>query len=369
MPSRRTILINHLLEPPNRITGITRYLFALLPELLKRDSFDYMLLTAWDKQHLPSDVINSSARIMTRRYHHSLPKNVLAQMAILPILVRQTNAALEFNCNPIGCFWPAWPRIITLHDMYFNVLPEKYQRRHRLWWQVLFPATLASSSHTICVSENTRNDLRRFYPRLGSKASVVHEASTLGPQPTPAPSLKTELPYALYVGNISPNKSPEVLVRGLELLQADGRDYRVYHVGSDDAGLLARALAGSQVRVSVHSLGRLTDAELAAAYSNATCLIVTSTYEGFCLPILEAQSLGKPVVCSDLAVLREVAGRGASYFTPGDPIALAESLKSLFDDFAYRENLSQSAHENAARFSWATAAAEIDALFAHYSCR
>ncbi len=367
MTRRRTVLINHLLEPPNRITGITRYLFALLPELLMRNSFEYVLLTTWDTQHLPAAVTNSSARILTHRYYHSMPHNVLAQMAILPRLVRNTGAALEFNCNPIGCFWPAWPRIITLHDLYFNVLPEKYRRRHRLWWHLFFPATLASASHAVCVSENTRNDLRRFYPRLSSKATVIHEASTLSPGVEPAEHLNMKTPCALYVGNISPNKGPEVLVRSLELLESEGRYFNVYHVGGDDAGLLAQAIARSHLRIPVQSLGRLTDAELAAAYAKATCLIVSSTYEGFCLPVVEAQSFGKPVICSELPILREVAGDGAIFFRSGDAIGLATSLKSIFDDVNIRDGVALAAKRNASRFSWARAAAEVDALFATYS--
>ena len=292
MSSRRTILVNHLLEPPNRVTGITRYLFALLPELLIRDSFQYVLLTTWDEEHLPAAIMNSPARIQTHRYYHSMPHNVLAQMTILPRLIRNTGASLEFNCNPIGCFWPTWPRIITLHDLYFNVLPEKYRFRHRLWWHLFFPATLASSSHAICVSENTRNDLRRFYPHLGSKATVIHEAGTLSPEVKPAEQLNLQNPYALYVGNISPNKGPEVLVRSLEILESEGRYFNVYHVGGDDAGLLSQAVSRSRLRRPVQSIGRLADAELAAAYVNATCLIVSSSHEGFCLPVLEAQSFG-----------------------------------------------------------------------------
>ena len=314
MSSRHTILINHLLEPPNRVTGITRYLFALLPELLMRNSFQYVLLTTWDAQHLPAAITNSSASILTHRYYHSLPHNVLAQMAVLPRLVRNTGAALEFNCNPIGCFWPTWPRVITIHDLYFNVLPEKYRLRHRLWWRLFFPPTLASCSQAVCVTENTQNDLRHFYPQFGSKTTVIHEASTLSPEVEPAKQSNMNTPYALYVGNVSPNKNPEVLVRSLELLESEGRYFNVYHVGGDDAGLLAQAIARSRLRSPVQSLGRLTDAELAAAYANATCLIVCSTHEGFCLPVVEAQSFGTPVICSDIQILREVAGDGAIFF-------------------------------------------------------
>ncbi len=366
MSSRHTVLINHLLEPPNRVTGITRYLFALLPELLMRNSFQYVLLTTWDAQHLPSAIKNSAASVLTHRYYRSLPHNVFAQMALLPRLVRTTGAVLEFNCNPIGCFRPAWPRIITLHDLYFNVLPEKYRLRHRLWWHLFFPATLASSSHAVCVSENTRNDLLRYYPHLGAKATVIHEASTLSPELKPTEQLNMKSPYALYVGNISPNKGPEVLVRSMEILESEGRYLNLYHVGGDDAGLLSQAVSRSRLRRPVQSIGRLTDSELAAAYVNATCLIVSSTHEGFCLPVLEAQSFGTPVICSDIPVLREVAGDGALFFGTGDAGGLASSLKSIFDDVEIRQRIALAAQKNAHRFSWTKAAAEFDALFAKF---
>jgi glycosyltransferase involved in cell wall biosynthesis len=367
MTRRRTILVNHLLEPPNRIMGITRYLFALLPELLIRNSFEYVLLTTWNARHLPAAITNSGVRIVTCPWYNSMPHNVLAQMATLPSHFERLEATLEFNCNPIGCFWPTWPRIITLHDLYFNVLPGKYRRRHRLWWHLFFPATLASSSHVVCVSENTRNDLQRFYPRLGSKATVIHEASTLSPEVEPATQLKMNVPYALYVGNISPNKAPEVLVRGLEILESEGHWLNVYHVGRDDSGLLSQAIKRSRLAKPLQRIGQLTDSELAAAYAQATCLIVTSTYEGFCLPVLEAQSFGTPVICADIPVLREVASDGALFFRSGDSAGFARCLETIFGNREIRLSIGLAAKRNAKRFSWSRAAAEVEALFATYS--
>jgi glycosyltransferase involved in cell wall biosynthesis len=367
MSRGRTILVNHLLEPPDRITGVTRYLFALLPELLMRQTFKYVLLTTWDTKNLPDAITKSTARILTRRYHRSMPHNVLAQMTMLPHLVHKTGAALEFNCNPVGCFWPAWPRIITIHDLYFNVLSEKYHPRHRLWWHLFFPATLASSSQAVCVSENTRSDLRRFYPHLGLKAAVIHEASALSPNLRPAETLDLQSPYALYVGNISPNKDPDVLVRSLEILESENHFLNVYHVGGDDAGLLSRAVSRSNLHRPVQSIGRLRDTELAAAYERARCLIVSSSHEGFCLPVLEAQSFGTPVICSDISVLREVAGDGALFFGSGDAVGLADCLKSIYNDADVHQRIRLAAQKNAHRFSWTKAAAEFDALFAAFS--
>ena len=367
MTPRPTILVNHLLEPPNRITGITRYLFALLPELLMRNSFKYVLLTTWDTQHLPTAIANSTATILTRRYYNSMPHNVLAQMAMLPRLIHKTGAVLEFNCNPVGCFWPTWPRIITIHDLYFDVIPEEYPLRHRLGWRLLFLPTLASCTHAICVSANTQNDLLRVYPHLGRKGIVVHEASTLSakvPPPTDIERLDLNVPYALYVGNISPNKAPEILIRGLEIIESKGRPLNVYHVGRDDIALLSHAIQQSCLARPVQSIGQLSDSALAAAYAQATCVIVTSTHEGFCLPVLEAQSLGKPVICSDIPVLREVAGDGALFFRSGDPFGLARCLEAIFGNLEIRRAVSLAAQRNAERFSWTKAAGEVEALFA-----
>jgi glycosyltransferase involved in cell wall biosynthesis len=174
-------------------------------------------------------------------------------------------------------------------------------------------------------------------------------------------------PYALYVGNISPNKAPEVLVRSLEILESENRYLNVYHIGGDDAGLLAQATLQSRLRRPVQSIGRLSDAELAAAYVNATCLIVSSSHEGFCLPVLEAQTFGKPVICSDIPVLREVAGDGALFFRFGDAVGLANGLKTIFDNANIRQRIALAAQKNADRFSWTNAAAELDILFAKFS--
>jgi glycosyltransferase involved in cell wall biosynthesis len=367
MAKRPTILVNHLLEPPNRITGITRYLFALLPELVSRNTFEYVLATTWDKETLPAAIAKSDMPVLTQRYYNSMPRNVIAQMATIPRLIHKTRAALEFNCNPIGCVWPAWPRVITVHDLYFDLLPGQYPFRHRLWWRLFFAPALASSSSAVCVSVNTQNDLRHFYPRLGRKGIVVHEAGTLSIELHSGASeidkLKMNRPYALYVGNISPNKAPEVLVRALEMTQSMGHELNVYHVGRDEKGLLLEALRRSRLNRWVKSVGFLSDSALAAAYAHATCVIVTSTHEGFCLPVLEAQDFGTPLICSDIPVLREVAGQGALFFSSGDATGLAQCLELIFGNAGTRQSVSLAAQRNAKRFSWTKAAGEIEEIF------
>src|SRR5262249_10494752 len=163
---------------------------------------------------------------------------------------------------------------------------------HRLWWHVLFPLSLRAATTVLCVSESTRADLREHYPRQADKAQVVHEASALSvpAEPIDVPCPGTDAPYAILVGNISPNKNPSCLASALAILETRGRPLTVAHVGRDEAGLLAQCFSKEGLRHAVESLGSLSDPALIAAYRSALFMISASTHEGFCLPILEAQS-------------------------------------------------------------------------------
>lgn len=365
MSNKPVILVNHLLEPPNRISGITRYLFALLPQLALSSNYRYVLATTWSLADLPASLRDSSIVVTTLPFHTSMLINILSQMATVPRLMDEAGALLEFNCNPIGCFRPGWPRIITVHDLYFEVVPSLYPWRHRLWWRLLFPLSLRSASAVICVSRNTRRELEMRHPATRSKVAVVYEAgiANCDAPVEPSASSRFEVPYGLYVGNVSPNKNPTVLIEALKILHSRGLAPNIHHVGSDSAGLLAEAQRRILPDHPIRKAGLLSDGDLVAAYRGAACLVNTSLNEGFCLPLVEAQSLGVPIICADIPVLREVAGEGALFFAPSDAGALAERLGTLFDDAALRQRMAALSLKNAARFSWTRAADETEKIF------
>lgn len=365
MADSRIVLVNHLLEPPNLISGISRYLFALLEELARSSRYRYVLATTWSADELPDSLRASSVEVRTMPFRPKTPINVLSQTATVARLMRETGAALEFNCNPVGCFLGGWPRVVTVHDVYMDVMPSFYPARHRLWWSLLFPLSLRSASAVLCVSQSTRNDVAARHPFARDKLVVVHEAPITNADRPAAmlPAGRFETPYGLYVGNISPNKNVGVLVEALKILQADGTAPIVYQVGRDSAGLLAEAEQRLSARGLLRKAGVLTDDELIAAYRGAAYFINTSLFEGFCLPVVEAQSLGVPVICADIPVLREVAGDGALFFAPDDAKALASRLRSVFGDGELRQRLAQSSLRNAARFSWRKAARETEGIF------
>ena len=109
-------------------------------------------------------------------------------------------------------------------------------------------------------------------------------------------------------------------------------------MGRDELGLLSDAQARIPIKTPVRSIGLVSDSVLAAIYQEAHCLVNTSLDEGFCLPILEAQSRGVPIVCSDIPVLREIASDGAMFFNPVDLAELAKNFSIIFADEPLRES-------------------------------
>ncbi len=99
-------------------------------------------------------------------------------------------------------------------------------------------------------------------------------------------------------------------------------------------------------------LGRVTDAELAAAYQRAEALVFPSRIEGFGFPVLEAMAAGCPVVCTNVTSLPEVGGGAALYFGPDDPGTAARHLRVLLTDPLERAARVAAGREQAASLSW-----------------
>lgn len=357
------ILVNHLLEPSNRISGITKYLFALLAQLIKSEQHEYVLLTSWTEECLPTALRDPGLTVISVPYIASTPRNLLQQLWLLPRLMKQQRADLEFNCNPLGGFSGDWPRVTVTHDLYFNVSPSSYKRHHRLWWQLFYPLTCQSASAIICVSANTRNDLARYYPQFVVKTYVIGEGPCLSVPDDIDSDVQQRQPFGLFVANVSPNKGADTLVQALGILKKQGREVEVKHVGVDTQGNFARFVAAVPHGVAPVSQGYLSDARLSELYRRARFLAFPSRYEGFGLPVIEAQAHGTPVIAADIPVLREVAGEGALFFAAEDANALAGHMYALLHDDTLFSTMSAKALHNQQRYNWQTAASQTEQLF------
>jgi len=269
---------------------------------------------------------------------------------------------------PLG--WPAHlpPSVVTIHDVGYHYFPQAHTLPQRLYLPLSTRWSAWAATQVIAVSMNTARDLHRLYATPMAKVQVIHEAWT--PPATLAVAhdrRPAHLParYCLYVGSRQPRKN---LVR---LLHAYGKLIGLYPAapdlviagaegwGSEDLPQVAARLG---VAAQVHFLGYVDDALLPALYRNACFFCFPSLFEGFGLPVLEAQFYGVPVMTANHSSLPEVAGAAALLVDPTDVDAIAAAMVRLSQDEALRQALIAAGYENVKRFSWAKAARETLAL-------
>jgi glycosyltransferase involved in cell wall biosynthesis len=146
----------------------------------------------------------------------------------------------------------------------------------------------------------------------------------------------------LAVGRVAPNKALEQTIAALAVARQSsdpGATLRIVGKPATDAyeRALRRYVADLGLRDSVSFTGYATDAAVAAAYTTADVLVVTSEHEGFGVPVVEALAAGLPVVAFDQGAIPEVLGDAGVLVTSRDPYALADAVAALLADPLRRE--------------------------------
>jgi glycosyltransferase involved in cell wall biosynthesis len=264
---------------------------------------------------------------------------------------------------------PRVPLVVSLHD-----LAPMLQHDHR-WWKVAkrckyrwrFRRTVQRAAAVLTLSEFSREEILRH---LGADPRRVHVTLLAADDlPLALPEATAPLeragvadgaPFFLTVGGQEGRKNLRTLYAAMARLQAEGETVPLVQcgpgVGPDTRALAARAPWWRHV-------GFVSDAELVTLYRRATALVFPSRYEGFGLPVLEAMAAGGRVVCANASSLPEVCGDAALTFPWDDVEALTAHLRRLLHDPAAGAALAAAGPAQAARFSWARAAAETLAVF------
>jgi glycosyltransferase involved in cell wall biosynthesis len=259
------------------------------------------------------------------------------------------------------------PTVLTVHDMIFKLFPE-HQKRLNYWYlNATMPLYCRRAGAIITVSESSKQDIVMHYGINPGKVTVVYEAAA--PEFVPAsPEAKDEvrrrygLPeqYLIHVGTIEPRKNLTRLVEALQCLRERGLTIPLLVVGGkgwlyDD---FFRRLENLEVRDSVFFPGYVPSADLPVLYSAARLAVMSSVYEGFGLPVLEAMACGTPVVSSNSSSLPEFGGEAARYFDPYDVEAMASTIQGVWSDDELRAEMGRQGLAQADKFSWERAAEE-----------
>ncbi len=241
--------------------------------------------------------------------------------------------------------------VLTIHDC--AALERLHGWRREILRQLWFVQPMQRAAVVTTISETTKEELRKWVGNLADKAVVIPNCVRAEFVPETKPFDDT-CPVILQVGT-GWNKNILGVARALI-----GISCRLEIVGKLDDFQRA-ALRASHVNYL--ELGRITDEELLKAYRRCDLLVFASQYEGFGLPILEAQAIGRPVVTSNLSSMPEAAGNGALLIDPSDPEAIRNALKQIIVDASLRDELINHGFENIARFRPEPIAKSYEAVY------
>ncbi|MGB4441068.1 MAG: glycosyltransferase family 1 protein [Coriobacteriia bacterium] len=256
------------------------------------------------------------------------------------------------------------PLIVTVQDLtplvVEGVMPSAIRRGA---YRRSMARAVSAADRILTPSAFSASDVVRFFPGAAGRTTPVLLAAddfTSGPVGR-LPEWLEESRFILSMGNTRPHKDLPTLLRAFATL--DAQDVLLVLAGEDPGGYALSVLGDHPAAQRVHFSGPIDDETLRALFAGAEVLAVTSRYEGFGLPPLEAMSFGTPVVSSSAASLPEVVGDAALLVAPGDVEALRSALDRVLSDVDLAQRLVHIGRERALGFTWDTTAAGTVAVY------
>lgn len=237
--------------------------------------------------------------------------------------------------------------ITTVHDFTYEYFTSGLKRKVHCWQKY---RAIRNSDYIICISENTKRDLLKFLPDIDEKrVRVIYNGVSDDYYPIKKKSdIRLPFPlysYVIFVGARGGYKNFELAVDAVA-----ASDYKLLIVGGElsqeEVRLLNLKLPGRYKEV-----GHINNADLNVLYNGALALIYPSRYEGFGIPVLEAQKAGCPVIACNISSIPEIIGQTPLLLDELSVEAVVESL-NLLSNGEIRQEVINKGLENAGRFTW-----------------
>lgn len=316
---------------PHR-TGVANYAFSWLEPLCQRHPQVRFFLYSNDAIAFP-DLPN-----VVCRTSHPKRRGPFWQNTQLLKMVAQDRPDVFFGTNGMLPMWGMRDisRVLIVHDLANKFAPATQQRLVR-WNRRIFQAlSVKRATCTLAISNATKHDIQRCYGREAD--GVVHPLAAAHfhhPSESELIRVRTELSlpdrFWLTVGTLEPRKNLVALIRAHLACRQRGLEVPVLLLAGGGGWLNAEIEAeirqGEAVG-AIRRLGFVSNSELPALYATCEVFLMPSLYEGFGMPILEAQMCGATVVHGDHASMVE-AGGGLGLSVRPDQISLEAVLTQL----------------------------------------
>lgn len=331
------------------VDGITRYGASLVEALHELHSVTILICDERQLAHLPKSV------------PHLLINNPVS-LKELGFAWRMNKLGADVVVSPMH-FIGGGPRryklLLTLHDLIYyhhgkapTFLPLPSRVIWRLFHMAYWPGRLLleRADYVLTVSETSRKLIRKYLhpkrpiaviPNAPAKAAVAQEAG----------KIKKDL---VYMGSFMPYKNVETLIAAMAFLP--GYTLHLLSKISPEREAELQALIPEDVQVEFwHGV---SDHDYAKLLATSTALMTASKDEGFGLPLIEAMAVGVPVICTDMAIFREIGGDAVHYAPADSPKTFADQVRQL-EDPGHRKLIVGLGYKQAATYTWKNSAEKL----------
>jgi glycosyltransferase involved in cell wall biosynthesis len=244
--------------------------------------------------------------------------------------------------------------LLTIHDIgaYKRFQGFKQWLYGKLW--IAWPVRMATA--VVAVSDFTRQDVAKRLIGSGNKLQTIYN----GYNPEFESHVKefASNPARILVVGTTIHKNVETVIRTLA-----GKPHTLIIIGKPSNEQMD-LLQFHAVNYEIHS--NLNTIELYEQYKQADMLVFISLHEGFGMPIIEAQAIGRPVITTNMASIPEIAGEGVYFMKdPFDAKELEIIVDKLLQDDEYRMTLIEKGRLNASRFTLNTMVHNYNQLYHH----
>ena len=258
------------------------------------------------------------------------------------------------------------PFVVTIPDLIPIQFPKHYppglRGKANYWFQ---KQALKKARGIIAISETVKKDVEKIlkinpekvFATLLAPSDIyikINDQKQLN-----AIKQKYNLPdeFALYVGNVNWNKNilnmAEACIKsGKNLVIIGSSFFDKTNLNHPEKKSFKTFLEKYEDCKLIRIIDFVPNEELVSIMNLATCLVFASYYEGFGLPILEAQSCGLPVITSNVSATAEISGNSVLLVNPENPDEISKAINTLFNSETERKKLIEKGFQNVKNFSW-----------------
>jgi glycosyltransferase involved in cell wall biosynthesis len=354
---KSTIILDCLGVRIGKQRGAERYICGIVTELASLKGSDFLLLINKTWLEFLKDLLPPSRYVVVPIWSENRVFRMCLQMIVGPIISRRRRAAVYVSTAVFPTIGFPCPTIAFMHDVMLFHFPKEYPRASWLIRTAILKMSVPTLSGIFTSSRASAEDIkmrfkgavRSIYVIPGGAPARIAPPSSSGRERAILQELGlAERKFVLSVLGAGEYKNPRGLAEAAAKLKEWGRD----DVDMIAVGDSIKTLSTIPYSRPLRPLGFVSDEVLAVLYANASALVFPTFFEGFGLPVVEAQAAGLPVICSDIDVLNEVGGRGAIFVDPHSAESIALAIIAIVDTSEKREALIQAGRENAARFTW-----------------